>query len=367
MPTTTIPFHPLADIFPLMEGEEFDALVADIRDNGLRESIVTFEGKILDGRNRYRACLEAGIEPHHHPLVIASKIENDEPAALAYVISRNIHRRHLTAKQKRELITKLLKAAPEKSDRQIAADMKVDKNVVGRARRRAESTGAVAPVAKRVGKDGKARKQPARGKTRSFDQPHRRAGRLREALKSQQHVAAPTEVAENLRRQFDGQRSVAEACRKIITVARLEDGARQELLVALPRVISKWKAVLSTLEPEPKRIDADTKDRKQPAKKAKQRGAKPAEAEANDATASGIDQMAAQARATEGEATCKHDLDLAEQLQAAKIKIAGLESEIEELKAENTELRAKLDAAAPTDDGLDIPPYLRREPKAVSS
>jgi N6-adenosine-specific RNA methylase IME4 len=91
--------HPLANLFPLLEGPDFDELVDDIRGNGLIEPIVVLEDRILDGRNRYRACLAAGVEPTFRPFL------GDDP--LAYVVSLNLKRRHLSESQRAMVAAKL--------------------------------------------------------------------------------------------------------------------------------------------------------------------------------------------------------------------------------------------------------------------
>lgn len=62
---TELAFHAIADIFPLMDGQPFADLTADIQQHGLREPIWLYEGQILDGRSRYKACNFFGLQPSY--------------------------------------------------------------------------------------------------------------------------------------------------------------------------------------------------------------------------------------------------------------------------------------------------------------
>jgi ParB-like chromosome segregation protein Spo0J len=97
--TKTRGFHDLANIFPTLADDEAKALARDISEHGLREPITLFEGKILDGRNRYIACLDAGVEPRF------THYRGDNPAA--YVVSLNLKRRHLDESQRAMVAKKL--------------------------------------------------------------------------------------------------------------------------------------------------------------------------------------------------------------------------------------------------------------------
>lgn len=93
-------FHPVANIFPMMNAQEYMDLKTDIADNGQREAIYVYEGKILDGRNRYRACVDLGIEP----IVREWDGKGD---LVKFVVSLNLHRRHLNESQRGMVAAKL--------------------------------------------------------------------------------------------------------------------------------------------------------------------------------------------------------------------------------------------------------------------
>ncbi|HVC94219.1 MAG TPA: ParB N-terminal domain-containing protein [Pirellulales bacterium] len=92
-------FHPLANVFPLMSDGEIKELAADIEAHGQREPIYVFEGQILDGRNRFKACKMAKRQPSFEPW------EGNDP--VAFVVSMNLRRRHLNESQRAIVAAKL--------------------------------------------------------------------------------------------------------------------------------------------------------------------------------------------------------------------------------------------------------------------
>jgi hypothetical protein len=200
-----ITVHPAADLLPLLGKDELRELADDIKANGLHEPVKIIErGRrqpngsydprdmeqiLIDGRNRLDAMELAGLPIFsrggtHLQRDCFTTLDLDKEAVVAalnagtappvgdvldlngrqvtladYVISMNIKRRHLTGEQKHELIAKLMKIAPEKSDRQIAAQTKASPSTVGKVRKELEQTGDVSKLDTRT--DAKGRKQPA--------------------------------------------------------------------------------------------------------------------------------------------------------------------------------------------------------------
>jgi hypothetical protein len=92
-------FHPVADIFPMLPEQELLMLSEDIKANGLKQPIWTSDEMILDGRNRYRACKIARVDPAF------KEFKGGDP--LAFVLSLNLHRRHLNESQRAGVAAKI--------------------------------------------------------------------------------------------------------------------------------------------------------------------------------------------------------------------------------------------------------------------
>lgn len=93
--------HEYANLFPMMTDDELAALVDDMRRNGFDQSapITTLRGKILDGRNRYKAAQLASVKPDF--------IEYDGDDPLGFVIRHNLKRRHMNESQRAVVASRL--------------------------------------------------------------------------------------------------------------------------------------------------------------------------------------------------------------------------------------------------------------------
>jgi hypothetical protein len=171
---------------------------------------------------------------------VAPHEQTNDDRVLAYVISKNIHRRHLTAEQKLNLLVELVKASPEKSDRALAKEAGTTHPTIAKARRQAEATGKALPVEKRTGADGKARKQPAK-KAKGW-------GRIVLAEgENESWVAEPDEIKSNFLDTIDRHAAVVRAYKKVFAVAALNQVQKDEISAAIRKLITKWTSLDRTL------------------------------------------------------------------------------------------------------------------------
>lgn len=93
MMSRAMEIHEVADLFPMMDSDDYQSLLADIKANGLLEPIWTYQGKIIDGRNRYKACCESDVTPQFREW-------NGQGSLVSFVVGLNLNRRHLTSGQR---------------------------------------------------------------------------------------------------------------------------------------------------------------------------------------------------------------------------------------------------------------------------
>ena len=99
--TASLPLHPAAELFPVMDEAAFAALVADIAAHGQREPILVLDGQVIDGRHRLRACEQLGLEP------LVRQVSADDGDPFGLVVSLNLHRRHLSEGQRAIIAARL--------------------------------------------------------------------------------------------------------------------------------------------------------------------------------------------------------------------------------------------------------------------
>jgi N6-adenosine-specific RNA methylase IME4 len=139
-------FHPLANIFPLIEGQAFDDLCADIRAHGVREPVWLYEGQILDGRNRWRAAAASGMT-----CPIRDYTGSDP---LSFVLSLNLRRRQLSSSELAFVALEIEKVEADIAKKRQAANLYINTSKVafvppsgdaGKARDKAAAAVGVSP------------------------------------------------------------------------------------------------------------------------------------------------------------------------------------------------------------------------------
>jgi N6-adenosine-specific RNA methylase IME4 len=187
-------FHEYANLFPMMQTDELEDLVADVKQNGLIEPIVLYEDKILDGRNRFLACSKAGIKPRY------DYYRGYEP--VSYVISKNVQRRHLNGSQKAMIATEVKPALEKEARKRQLSTLKqnTDKELVpereqGEARNKA---GEMFGVSGRYVSDAEKIKREAPEFVQPIIQGEMTISQVKRELNRKEKIGAILEKAEDI-------------------------------------------------------------------------------------------------------------------------------------------------------------------------
>ena len=149
-------------LLPLLADQAFDDLKRDIAARGVLVPIVRDEdGALLDGHHRVRAIAELrheGVRVADPPVLL--RVGMTETEKRAFVRAINLHRRHLTASQRRAIVEEQLAETPDQSDRAIASLLAISPTTVGTIRRRLGEKGATVQNGHRIGLDGRRQRLP---------------------------------------------------------------------------------------------------------------------------------------------------------------------------------------------------------------
>jgi hypothetical protein len=305
-----LPIHPAAELFPLMSDADLRDLADNIsKEEGLMERVGIYADPelglcVLDGRNRldalellgreifvskydYRAlhfgeslkrmtrkkrkeALAADHDRSSPSTEIFEVVSTDDP--FGYVLSKNVHRRHLTPEQKRPLIVELVKASAERSNALLAEWADVDDHYISDIREELEATSEIPRFEKTIGKDGKAR--PSHRHTPGPPStPTSEAAPVGKAEADEQNdplvvdrnpedaeVADPATVEDNALHSLSRNSAHAKMFRKIFKLSSFDRETKERISTAIDRMISQWRSTQATLTKGGRASETDPDD-----------------------------------------------------------------------------------------------------------
>lgn len=117
--------HEYADLLPLLRQKDLEELAEDIKAHGLLAPITLLDGKILDGRNRYRACVLVSVKPKFRVFPA-----DDDP--ISFITSVNVKRRHMTTGQRAMFAAKVAGLKPGRPSAGNSANLQNKKTAASR-------------------------------------------------------------------------------------------------------------------------------------------------------------------------------------------------------------------------------------------